>query len=592
MAKGTRILRKTFFAQLFAYVISSLACCVGTLVDGIIIGQCLGTDSIAAFGIISPLMIAFSLGGAVVSSGARNRFARLMGGGELRQAQAVFSLSCVLAVGIGTAMMLPCLAFAAPISRFLGASGNAAHLLEKAQAYLVGIAVGLPAMNAMRILSAFMPIDNDRNLPIIASVVLTVTDVIFDLLAAFVLHGDTFEMGLATSLSYYAACAALLLHFRKKNILLRFSLRGLPWRETGGILYQGLPVGVGRLGNTVRSGFMNRLLAAVAFPAAIAAYSVQRQADSFVIAVIIGMADTAAMLAGILAGEENRPMLRKLLRTVTWANLTLTLGVAALVWLLAPQFSALYIRNNPTALRYSIRAVRCYALGMPLYGISISYFNYFQGIGRSGLSTLSSFLSECGFLVLLAWLLSFRCGADAVWYAFPATQLLMLVYYAVVVAVQSRRLKLGGTPLRERLLLLPRNFDAAEGDRLDVCCTTMEEVNSLSQRVWDFCDAHGCDPKRRCLMSLTVEEMAGNVIAHGFTKDKRRHSMEVRILKKGDEYIVRIRDDCVYFDPLKRLQLYSPEDPMHHVGLRMIIGLARETRYTCILKLNNLVVRV
>ena len=93
-------------------------------------------------------------------------------------------------------------------------------------------------------------------------------------------------------------------------------------------------------------------------------------------------------------------------------------------------------------------------------------------------------------------------------------------------------------------------------------------------------------------MSLTVEEMAGNVIAHGFTKDKRRHSMEVRILKKGDEYIVRIRDDCVYFAPLKRLQLYSPEDPMHHVGLRMIIGLARETRYTCILKLNNLVVRV
>lgn len=48
----------------------------------------------------------------------------------------------------------------------------------------------------------------------------------------------------------------------------------------------------------------------------------------------------------------------------------------------------------------------------------------------------------------------------------------------------------------------------------------------------------------------------------------------------------------MFFDPLKRLQLYSPEDPMYHIGLRMIIKTAKEVQYTCILKLNNLVVRI
>ena len=53
-----------------------------------------------------------------------------------------------------------------------------------------------------------------------------------------------------------------------------------------------------------------------------------------------------------------------------------------------------------------------------------------------------------------------------------------------------------------------------------------------------------------------------------------------------------MRDDCVFFDPLKRLQLYSPDDPLHHVGLRMIIKTASSVQYTSILKLNNLVVKI
>ena len=93
-------------------------------------------------------------------------------------------------------------------------------------------------------------------------------------------------------------------------------------------------------------------------------------------------------------------------------------------------------------------------------------------------------------------------------------------------------------------------------------------------------------------MSLAVEEMAGNVIEHGFTKDRKHHSIDVRVLKKDDEYILRIRDDCIIFDPVKQLELYSDDEPAHHLGLRMIIGMAKQVRHTSVLKLNNLLVRV
>ena len=93
-------------------------------------------------------------------------------------------------------------------------------------------------------------------------------------------------------------------------------------------------------------------------------------------------------------------------------------------------------------------------------------------------------------------------------------------------------------------------------------------------------------------MSLAIEEMTGNIIEHGFSKDNKPHSIDVRVMYKEGEYIIRIRDDCLIFDPVKQLELYSDDDPTHHIGLRMIIGTAMVVRYTNILKLNNLFIRV
>ena len=587
----SRIIRNTFYVQLAVFILSSLATSIGSMVDGIVIGQCLGVDSMAAFGVITPLMIVFSLSGTMVSSGARNRFTRLAGEGRIAQAQGVFTMSCVLSIGLAVLMMAVMLVFSVPITAALGATGNAASLLPKARNYLIGIAVGLPAMNAMKILTGYMPLDNDRNLPVISSIVLTAVDIVLDLLVVFVLRGDTLEMGLATSISYYCATAILLTHFRKKNTILRFTLQNMPWQETGPILRQGLPVCFCRLGNTLRSAYMNRLLAMLAASAAIAAYAVHRQTDSLLNPITIGMADTVAMLAGVLMGEEDRPMMKKLLFTSVQATMVLTLGISVLTWIFAPQLAGIYIRNDPEAMRLSIRAVRCYAVGMPLYGLNLIYFNYFQGIGKSLLSSVSGFLSEAGFLMLSAWALSHWLGADAVWAAFPVTQILMMLYYSLVIAVHTRRTGLARKNLWDRVLLLPDSFDVSDEDRLDRSITTMDEVASLSREVWDFCERHGCDKRRQYLMSLSVEEMAGNVIRHGFSADDKKHSIDIRILKKGGDYLVRIRDDCFFFDPLERLRLFTPEDPVHHMGLRMIIHTAKDVRYTCILKLNNLIIR-
>ena len=550
------------------------------MVDGVVIGQFLGVDSTAAFGIINPLMIAFSIIGAVVSAGARNRFTKLLGAGKTEQARNVFSLACILSTGIATALMLFLIIFSGPVTRALGASGNTADLLPQARNYLIGISFGLPAMNLVRVLNGFMALDNDRNLPVISSIFLTVSDILMDLAAVLFFH-----------ISYYVALAVLLTHFRKKDIFLRFQFRGLPWDETSAILGKGMPSGVCRLGNTLRCIFMNRMLALIASAAAIAAYSVHRQADSFFNPVTIGMADTVALLAGILVGEEDRPMMKRLLFTSVQATLVITAGIAALIWILAPQFASLYIKENPEALRLAVTAVRCYAIGMPINGLNLIYLNYFQGIGKSVLASVSGFVCESGLLILSAAAMMPVLGADAVWWAYPVSQFLVMCYYGIVVAVESRRIRIHREGLWNRVLLLPDTFDVSDTDKLDVTITMMDDVMQLTDAVWNFCDAHDCDSTQRNHLVLSVEELAGNVIRHGFA-DGKPHCIEVRILKKPSGYYCRFRDDCLIFDPVRQVRLLSDEDPTYHIGLRMIATLAKDIQYTCVLKLNNILVKI
>ena len=585
------IIRNTFYIQLLAFILLSLSSSVGSMVDGVVIGQFLGVDSTAAFGIINPLMIAFSIIGAVVSAGARNRFTKLLGAGKTEQARNVFSLACILSTGIATALMLFLIIFSGPVTRALGASGNTADLLPQARNYLIGISFGLPAMNLVRVLNGFMALDNDRNLPVISSIFLTVSDILMDLAAVLFFHGGTLEMGVATSISYYVALAVLLTHFRKKDIFLRFQFRGLPWEETSAILGKGMPSGVCRLGNTLRCIFMNRMLALIASAAAIAAYSVHRQADSFFNPVTIGMADTVALLAGILVGEEDRPMMKRLLFTSVQATLVITAGIAALIWILAPQFASLYIKENPEALRLATTAVRCYAIGMPINGLNLIYLNYFQGIGKSVLASVSGFVCESGLLILSAAAMMPVLGADAVWWAYPVSQFLVMCYYGIVVAVESRRIRIHREGLWNRVLLLPDTFDVSDTDKLDVTITMMDDVMQLTDAVWNFCDAHDCDSTQRNHLVLSVEELTGNVIRHGFA-DGKPHCIEVRILKKPSGYYCRFRDDCLIFDPVRQVRLLSDEDPTYHIGLRMIATLAKDIQYTCVLKLNNILVKI
>jgi anti-sigma regulatory factor (Ser/Thr protein kinase) len=86
--------------------------------------------------------------------------------------------------------------------------------------------------------------------------------------------------------------------------------------------------------------------------------------------------------------------------------------------------------------------------------------------------------------------------------------------------------------------------------------------------------------------------MAGNVVDHGFRKDKKKHTVDVRVVYKDDSVLLRIKDDCIPFDPAERQKITYPDDPAKNIGIRMVYRMADDIQYQNMLGLNVLTIKI
>lgn len=87
-------------------------------------------------------------------------------------------------------------------------------------AYLRGYMPGIPFMMFIQVIGPIIVIDSGKSLFTASAFMLFAGDVAGDLLNAFVFHGGTYGMGLATSASYVLQFLVLLPHFMRQGLIL------------------------------------------------------------------------------------------------------------------------------------------------------------------------------------------------------------------------------------------------------------------------------------------------------------------------------------------------------------------------------------
>lgn len=580
------MIQKLFRQMSTTQIISALTATLCLLIDSIVIGRLVGVDAMSAYGVASPLLIIFAALGTMMVNGVQVQLGKAMGRGDTNGANACYSTSILQSLGLGAVWILLVYAAGNPLCTLLGAGTPSADnvVFQLTGDYLRGFMLGAPFFFLSQIMSAYLQAAGKRKLLLISVIAMTVTDVVFDLLGVFVFHSGMFGIGLASGMSYLAAFAVGLGYFLKKNCLFRFRFHSFQPQSAVGILRAGSPVLLNQVFFTVRTLVFNLLLLDLGGNLAVAAFAVFTTLCNLMYSIGVGTGSVALMLSSIFYNEEDRTSLHSLVRAMV-PQTTMLIAAAVLVGeLAAPWLIRLFLGADPEMLAIAVPGLRLVLIWLIPNVLCGLFKNYFQGIRRTRITNLVAFLQAIGLMLPSVWLFSRLFGLTGFWIGSVVGQFLTLLVIAILVWVKCGRMSFSA----EAFSYLSPDFGAQPENCRDLTILDVETAVLASQTLCDFCREKGVDAKTAMLIGLCVEEMTVNIIEHGFTKDKLSHNVDVRLVIGEDKRIIRIRDNCVNFDPTNYLELHQSSDPAAHIGLRMVMAMVKEAIYVNTLGLNNL----
>lgn len=593
MRKGTGkkadyyILHRMLRKGEISYTVSDLSKAVGPMIDLMFVGRFIGINGVTVMGYVAPLIMLFELIGTTISSGARNRVSALLGAGELEEANRTFSGSLILGGGLSLFCALLVFIFCGQVSVALGARDLV--IREMTMQYIYGYLIGVPFFTLIRILTPYLQMEGRYRRVSAVSILTTVIDVAADAAVIFVFRGGMFGIGLATSLGYMipifvsAACFA----GKKSRSAFRFAFSGFSPKLCREMIRLGAPAGIIKGSSALGGGLINHLLTAVNMPYLVAATGVFSQITVFFRSSWYAPADTLHAFAGVFIGEEDRDSLKETQKNSLRHALAYTGAVTVFLFAAAELLAHAFLKSDDSeALAITAECIRISCLSLPFHAIVYSFNNYLMAAKKLRFCSFYSFLIECGLLVPVTFLLLRIIGYQGAWAAKVINMLLLSLIAVAYISLQK------GNTFRDRMLLLPESFGIAAEDEISLTAPSEKDLEDLSRIAVAFALEHGAERKRALTYGLITEELSAALAEHGFS-DGRPHSVTARLVAKGGDLIVRIRDDCRPFDMVGYYELIKEaENGKKEISLSIIMKMAKDVKYTAVFGANNLIVRI
>ena len=580
------MIKKLFRQMLLTQIVSSMTVTLCMLIDSIMIGRFLGVDAMSAYGLASPLLLIFAAMGSLISAGVQVLCGKTVGLGDREGTDACFSVSVFLAAAVSAVGLVLVFAFMGPLTTLLGAGrpgpDNPVYGLTKD--YITGFILGAPAFLCAQIMVPYMQLTGSRTRLVAAVAAMTVSDIVFDLLDVFVFHGGTLGMGLASTLSYYIAFGIGVGVFLRKDCLFRFRRSLIRAKTCRELLSYGVPTVVNQISMVLLVFLLNRMLLEVEGTLAVAAYSVISTVGNICYCFGSGTGAVAMMLAAIFYADRDRSSIHELVRTMTRSAIVLDIIVTAAGLILAAPLISLFLGESLGAKALAVSGLRLFVLSIMPSSLNSTYKNYYQGVNRLRMTELISVLQNFAFPVLFAFALSRFLGVTGIWLGFLCGETATLAVFSALVWRHAGRVSLSA----EAYSMLEPDFGAAPERCFECKIQSVPEAAEASQRVTEFCRERGVSQRNAMLVGLCVEEITHNIIQHGFSSGKGEHNVDLRLVLDEDSRVIRIRDNCVNFDPTKYMEMHESDDPTAHIGLRMVMRMVKQANYVNSLGLNNL----
>ena len=572
---------KLFVSLIGVQMLSFISQIIANVIDAVVIKRSLGSEAMAAFSFANTATCIEMAVFGFLMTGVSVLLSRNANEQDGKKRDGAYSTAVVLSLVLGGVLTLTYLGAAGHIARL---SGAPEHLQGPTAEYIRGNAMGILPYLLFAVLSGTALVSGRKKQLMLSFALMAAVDVVLDLLNGYVVHMGLWGMGAATAVSQLAGFAVVFLLRRGKKRLFRFAPGLFRFAFVKDIFVYGYIYVVKQLMITALGYIYNNFITRRYGADLLAVYASTLSALSLLQCMSSAIGNTVSTLTGFYGKEEDGTSLKSLMRSAVKYSVLFNGAIILLALLAAAPIMTMFYKAGDSSFGTAVMGLRLFSLSIVFRSINMALRGYYQSMKMQACNIVFTFMHTLGCEVLCLFVLDGLMGIPGIWLSFPAGEFL-----AFMIMFAALRLKSGEKRFPEVLMLLPPVFRGGTVPGLDASCHSADEVMDCSRTVASYCEREGASKRAAGILSLAVEEIAGNIVRYGFD-DGRPHSIDIRVKKNTDGWILRFHDDCRGFDPTK--YLCEPDTPGEHNGIRMIRGLASEVSYTNALGLNHLLISV
>ena len=575
MERNAKLVNRKFLHYLIPSILMIFAMQFSSLLDGILIGNLISGEALAATSLVMPVLYIIQAPGFALGVGGSIVVANKLGKRDVEGAKKTFSISLI--IGIGISLIFAAISFfvSSPLATLFGEASY-----ELSYPYIYMYLLTDPLVTIALLLGSFMAVDNNPRLSSIFFIVSNVAKVGLEFLFIQVFKWGMYGAALSTGAGFVVAFVVIPFYIKSSKRMLGFTFKV---RDTNifSIVKSSSTSGLNMILTAVQMLIVNIFLGKIITnPVDLIAFGLIANVVFVFDLLCGGILNVIPNIVGILYGEKDYYSLKSVTRRIYWINLAVTLAITAVIAVLPNVYCIIFGYAEQADMEYISLLIRVYLISLLPSEISKFTMNYYPSIEKNIPSLITVFLREAILVLPLTLILLFTNGIMGYCIAYAITEVLTVVITYIFILIYNKKKNTYSIFMFERGDV--ESFDTSLDNNINNAALISEQLTNYVRKI-------GVKERESQIVGLAAEEIVNNIITYGY-KHKHKNYIDVSLKKVNETLVLRIRDDGMPFDPTK--YEFDNDENYSTSGIQLISKLTDKMTYMRVLSLNNTIFEI
>ena len=576
LTRNSKLINKKFIAYLIPSILMIFAMQFSSLIDGIIIGNFLGSEALSATSLVSPILYIIQIPGFALGAGGSILINNLLGKRDVDKAKKVFSF-CII-VGLALSLIFAILGpfISLPLARAFGED-----LVKYNEPYILMYLVTDPLITLALLIAPLIYADNNPKISCAIYIVSNFAKVGLEILFIQVCKWGMYGAAASTGAGYFVGSLVGILYIRSKKRVLNFSFK---IKDCG-------PKDILKTSSTYALNFLLtaiQMLIVNIFIGQLIVSAVDLGAYGLIANMVFlfdlfcgGVLNLIQTLCSLFYGEKDLYSLRSVTRKLFFINIIISVLLSVFIVAAPGVYSIIFGYNDTQNMEYVATLLRIYVISFIPYEINKFSMNYYPSIDKTSVSIVTVFSRELVVVLPVTISLLFTNGLMGYVVAAIITEAVSVIITYCYVYILNYKKK-----INHGIFM----FEEGDVESFDVSVDNeIANASKISYELTEFARGKNIKEREAQVVGLVAEEIVNNIVTYGYKKGQKS-SIDVNLKIVNDKLVLRIRDDGFPFDPTK--YEYDNDEKYSTSGILLIKSMSDKMSYLRVLNLNNTVIEI